>query len=77
MSRRYSEYCGKLISRGNGDRTIAKLGETLTGVSINKPLIRKKEMERAAAAAASAAAQGENINGRLSRSHLYAVAALW
>lgn len=31
---------------GNGDRTIAKLGETLTGVSINKPLIRKKEAER-------------------------------
>lgn len=31
---------------GNGDRTITKLGETLTGVSINKPLIRKKEAER-------------------------------
>lgn len=31
---------------GNGDRTIAKLGETLTRVSINKPLIRKKEAER-------------------------------
>jgi len=31
---------------GNGDRPIAKLGETLTGVSINKPLIRKKEAER-------------------------------
>lgn len=25
---------------------MAKLGETLTGVSINKPLIRKKEAER-------------------------------
>lgn len=31
---------------GNGDRTITKLGETLTGVSINKPLIRKKEADR-------------------------------
>ena len=31
---------------GNGDRPIAKLGETLTGVSINKPLIRKKEPEQ-------------------------------
>lgn len=31
---------------GNGDGTIAKLGETLTRVSINKPLIRKKEAER-------------------------------
>lgn len=31
---------------GNGDKTITKLGETLTGVSINKPLIRKKEAER-------------------------------
>lgn len=31
---------------GNGDRTIARLGETLTGVSINKPLIRKKEAQR-------------------------------
>lgn len=31
---------------GNGDGTIAKLGEALTGVSINKPLIKKKEAER-------------------------------
>lgn len=31
---------------GNGDRPIAKLGETLTGVSINKPLIRKKEAKQ-------------------------------
>lgn len=30
----------------NGDGTLVKLGETLTGVSINKPLIRKKEAER-------------------------------
>lgn len=29
--------------QGNEDRTTAKLGGTLTGVSINKPLIRKKE----------------------------------
>lgn len=31
---------------GNGDGTIAKLGEALTAVSINKPLIKKKEAER-------------------------------
>lgn len=31
---------------GNGDGTIAKLGEALTEVSINKPLIKKKEAER-------------------------------
>ena len=31
---------------GNGDGTIARLGEELTGVSINKPLIKKKEAER-------------------------------
>lgn len=53
---------------GNGDRTIAKLGETLTGVSINKPLIRKKE-----------ARQGQQHRGRISmaRSHLYSGTALW
>lgn len=54
---------------GNGDRPIAKLGETLTGVSINKPLIRKKRSR----------AQQQQHRGRISmaRSHLYARRALW
>lgn len=39
--------------QGNGDRTIAKLGETLTGVSINKPLIRKKEAEQSSSSSST------------------------
>lgn len=44
--RHCSETLRQMNLPGNGDRPIAKLGETLTGVSINKPLIRKKKAEQ-------------------------------
>ena len=50
------------IPQRNGDRGIPKLGETLTGVSINKALIRKKEQ-------GLLEARGGNTNGDIILPH--------
>lgn len=47
----------------NLDRSIPKLGETLTWVSINKVLIKKKDQR-------FGGARGQNTNGSIMHSHL-------